>query len=79
MVTAVDQRRGSRSKSSKPEDAAGKDRQVHAGDHQQMKGTGAFKADAGLVIQVSAVAEDHGAQHARVGVVEEQPFGEPRG
>ncbi len=64
MVTAVDQARGSRSHACQAEDACGKDRQVHAGDDQQVKGAGAFKADAGLVIQVGAVAQDHGAQHA---------------
>ena len=78
MVTVVDQTRGSRSQRSQGEDATGEDCQVHAGDHQQMKGAGAFKAHAGLVIQVGAVTKDHGAQHARVGVAKQQPSRQAR-
>ena len=77
MVTAVDQTRGSRSHAARREDASGEDRQVHAGDDQQMKGAGAFKAHAGLVIQVGAVAQDHRAQHARIRVAEQQPSRQP--
>ena len=58
---------------SQGEDACSEDSQVHAGDDQQMKGAGAFKAHAGLVFQVGAVTQDHGAQHARILVAEQQP------
>ena len=43
-----------------------------------MKGAGAFKAYSRLMVQVGAVAQDHGAQHTRVGVTEEQPVGQSR-
>ncbi len=62
---------------SQGEDASREDRQVHAGDDQQMKGAGAFKAHSGLVIQVGAVTKDHGAQHARVLMAEQQPSRQP--
>ena len=52
-------------------DETGEDGQVHAGDNQQMKRPGAFKADARLVFQVGAVAEQHGAQHAGVRCVQQ--------
>ncbi len=73
MVTAVDQTAGQPQQGGQAEDACSEDSQVHAGDDQQMKGAGAFKAHAGLVIQVGAVAKDHGAQHARIFAAEQQP------
>ena len=47
----------------KPEEAAGHDGQVEAGDHQHMEGAGALKAHAQRVGQEGAVAGDHGGQH----------------
>ena len=46
-----------------PEDAAGHDGQVKAGDHQHVKGAGALKAHAQRMGEVGAVAGDHGGQH----------------
>ena len=77
MVTVVDQTRGSRSSAARPKMHAGEDRQVHAGDDQQMKRASAFKAHSGLVIQIGAVTKDHGAQHARVFMAEQQPSRQP--
>ena len=59
------------------EDASGKDCQVHPGHHQQVKGAGAFKPYPGPVIQVGPIAQNHGAEHARIGVVEQQPSWPP--
>ncbi len=52
------------------------DGQVHAGDDQQVEAAGAFETDAGGVLEVGAVAGEHGGEHACVCVGEPEQGGE---
>jgi hypothetical protein len=63
MVSSVAGTRGNPQPARQPEDAAGHNGQMKAGDHQHVKGAGALKAHAQRVRQVGAVAGDHRGQH----------------